>query len=254
MTRAKCVLARSSLLHSSVTIDPWSFLTQRHYPQSSLVLWTPPQETARPTHWAAATPELLFHRQNEWVESEALAGTLPRRSDNNDDATGQQLISSPKYRLECELVRDHIVEVFSRLGMTDLQVGALGVVSYPHLMHLRIRIRARWPQYDDQQLLKALHPTPAVCGFPQDVSSQLRRTIETRDRGWYTSAVGYSTPQRGWFAVMLRCAEILDPHTLRLWAGAGLTATSDPLMEWEELNTKLRWCTHPAKVRVLEVV
>ena len=233
---SKCVLSRASVLRASSAVSPWAFLQNLRYPKCSLLMWH-----TESTTWIASTPEVLFERHGERLSTEALAGTMAIDPARSLVEQQQDLLHSSRQRLECELVRDRILDVLMDCGVRQFTVSPLEVLTYPHLMHLCMQITATWPQPDDAALLTALHPTPAVCGTPPDRSKVLRNSLETRDRGWYAGALGYSTPSHAWFAVVLRCAELLDDHHLRAWTGVGLTTKSTPQAEWDELDTKLRW-------------
>lgn len=63
---------------------------------------------------------------------------------------------------------------------------------------------------------------------------------EPIDRGWYAGAAGWiEYDGNGKLAVLLRCA-LLDNNYADLFAGAGITAESDPDAEYAETELKLR--------------
>jgi menaquinone-specific isochorismate synthase len=87
-------------------------------------------------------------------------------------------------------------------------------------------------------LAAALHPTAAVCGTPTDVAREMIRELEGMDRGRYAGPVGWiGTNGDGEFGIALRCAE-LTGDTLRLFAGCGIVAGSDPEAELAEAQAK----------------
>jgi isochorismate synthase len=86
--------------------------------------------------------------------------------------------------------------------------------------------------------IAALHPTPAVCGYPKTKAARFILKKEKHDRRYYT---GYLGPWRlngevGLY-VNLRCMEI-DPQQYTLYSGVGITARSVPENEWKETNNK----------------
>jgi len=85
----------------------------------------------------------------------------------------------------------------------------------------------------------ALHPTPAVGGYPRAEALALIRELEGMDRGRYAGPVGWvDAAGNGRFAVGLRGADI-DGGRARLCAGVGVVARSDPDAELAETQAKL---------------
>ena len=92
------------------------------------------------------------------------------------------------------------------------------------------------------QLVASLHPSAAVCGAPTEVALELIRELEGMDRGRYAGPVGWlDASGDGEWGIALRCAEVdpQDPSRLRLFAGCGIVAGSQPLHELAESNAKL---------------
>ena len=88
-------------------------------------------------------------------------------------------------------------------------------------------------------ILESVHPTAAVCGTPRDVALDLITELEGMDRGRYAGPVGWmDAAGNGEFGVALRCAQLED-RALRLFAGCGIMADSDPDAELAEAQVKL---------------
>ena len=84
----------------------------------------------------------------------------------------------------------------------------------------------------------ALHPTPAVGGTPVDEAMQLIRELEPVDRDFYAGTVGWTDRQGdGEWYLSLRCGEVTG-NQIRLFAGAGIVAESDPAAEAAETSAK----------------
>jgi menaquinone-specific isochorismate synthase len=91
-------------------------------------------------------------------------------------------------------------------------------------------------------LAAALHPTAAVCGTPTGAAAALIAEIEGMNRGRYAGPVGWmDAAGDGEWGIALRCARIDpdDPARLRLFAGCGIVAGSDPEAELGESAAKL---------------
>ncbi len=93
----------------------------------------------------------------------------------------------------------------------------------------------------------ALHPTAAVCGTPTAAARALITEVEGMDRGRYAGPVGWvGADGDGEWGIALRSAELdpADPHRLRLFAGCGIVAASDPAAELAESEAKLEPMRH----------
>jgi menaquinone-specific isochorismate synthase len=88
------------------------------------------------------------------------------------------------------------------------------------------------------QLAASLHPSAAVGGTPTAEAVRLIAEIEGMDRGRYAGPVGWmDTTGDGEWAIALRSAEI-SGDTVRLFAGCGIVADSDPEAELAEAQAK----------------
>ena len=188
-----------------------------------------------------ASPELLVSRTDRNVVSHPLAGSFPRSNDPAEDQRrAEALQGSAKDRHEHALVVEAIADV-----LTDY-CSELAVPPVPELVptgtmwHLGTRITGRLadPGITALDLAVALHPTPAVCGVPPDRARAAIAELEGFQRGFYAGAVGWcDAAGDGTWVVAIRCAE-LSAQGLRLYAGAGIVAGSDPDAELAETEAK----------------
>jgi isochorismate synthase EntC len=87
-------------------------------------------------------------------------------------------------------------------------------------------------------LLRAVHPTPAVGGFPTAAALDWLAAHGERRSGWYSGGFGSVRPNGdGEFSVALRSA-LIEGSRLELQAGAGIVAGSDPAQELAETEAK----------------
>jgi isochorismate synthase EntC len=182
-----------------------------------------------------ASPERLGRVDDHLVESLALAGTL---------SAGQEVDS----RLQAEhgLVRDFVVAAMHKLG---LQPGApeLAIRQAGPLQHLATRLVAeRPPGLDALRVALALHPTPALLGWPRPQALRHIQAAETTPRDWYGGCAGVLSADgsgRGELAVLLRGAAGHRQNgrwRATAWAGAGLVAASQSEQELAEITNKHR--------------
>jgi isochorismate synthase len=190
-----------------------------------------------------ASPELLVSRNGMQVVANPLAGSAARSPDPvEDQARAARLLESPKDLHEHAVVIDAVAEAMRPFCKT-LEVPALpSLVSTQTMWHLSSRIVGEIadPSISSLTLAMALHPTPAVCGFPTELAHEAIGHIEPFDRGYFTGTVGWCDANGdGQWAVTIRCAEA-DESSLRLFAGAGIVAGSKPESELAETEAKFR--------------
>lgn len=188
-----------------------------------------------------ASPELLISRQGNKVIANPLAGSEPRSDDPViDQQRAEQLLRSEKDRREHALVIKAIEEALRPFCRTLNIPAEPSLISTPAMWHLSTTIHAELkdPATTSLQLALALHPTPAVCGYPCAEARRAISEIEPHERGLFTGIVGWcDAAGDGEWVVTIRCAEIKD-RDVRLYAGAGIVAGSDPQKELAETGAK----------------
>ena len=89
------------------------------------------------------------------------------------------------------------------------------------------------------ELLKALHPTPAVGGVPRAGAIQTIADLEGPRRNYFAGGIGWcNAAGEGEWVLGIRGAMLRGTHC-ELTAGAGIVADSTPLGEAEETRSKL---------------
>jgi isochorismate synthase len=183
-----------------------------------------------------ASPEILVRRRGEFVESEALAGTLAKANGNGSD-----LLASAKDRSEHEFVCDGIVDALAPL-CSELHVpDAPAVRELKRLYHLATPIRGRLAaDVHVLDLCERLHPTPATGGTPRERALDMILATEATPRGWYAAPVGwFDVHGDGEFIVALRSG-LVTGHAAYVHAGAGIVAGSRADKELAEAELKQR--------------
>jgi isochorismate synthase EntC len=125
---------------------------------------------------------------------------------------------------------------------TTVQANAPEVVRFTNIQHLATNVAAklREPAANALELAAALHPTPAVGGWPRAAAEKLIDELEGMERGWYAGAVGWIDARGdGEFAVALRCG-LLWEDGARLYAGVGVMPDSNAARELEETELKFK--------------
>jgi isochorismate synthase len=188
------------------------------------------------------SPELLVRRSGKMVTSRPLAGSVPRHEDSElDQRAAQRLLVSEKDRREHAVVVEAVVDCLHRHCTSIEYAREPSLVQTETLWHLGTEVRGvlKDPTTTSLELALALHPTPAVAGYPLAAANQAIGRIEASQRGFFTGAVGWCDARGdGEWAVTIRAGEV-ELNRLRLFAGAGIVAGSVPALELAETSAKL---------------
>jgi menaquinone-specific isochorismate synthase len=186
-----------------------------------------------------ASPELLIRRSGRTIASRVLAGTAWR--EHLGDEVSAELLSSAKDIAEHAYAVRSVADVLA-LACDELTVPASPVpLELANLTHLSTDIVGRLDERTPTalELAARLHPTAAVGGSPTGVARQVIRELEPMDRGRYAAPVGWIDSRGdGEFAIALRCAQV-NGRNLRLMAGCGIVADSNPETEAREAQIKM---------------
>ncbi|MFH9424879.1 isochorismate synthase DhbC [Streptomyces sp. NPDC017529] len=238
---SKVVLARTLELSTPGVLDIPAMLQRlaRRDPSGyTFALPTAPGRTL-----LGASPELLVSRRGHRVVANPLAGSTPRSADLAEDVRrAAALLESTKDLHEHAVVVDAVHRALAPY-CTDLTVPAQPTLLRTATMwHLSTTVTGTLaaPDTSALELACALHPTPAVCGTPTETARQVIAETEPFDRGFFTGMVGWGDASGdGEWVVTIRCAEA-EERSLRLYAGAGIVAASEPEAETAETGAKFR--------------
>ncbi len=189
-----------------------------------------------------ATPELLVRRERGLVTSRVLAGTIRRTGhDERDLALAAMLARSSKDLEEHEYAVRSVADALEPHCSSMNVPEAPFVLHLPNVMHLATDVAGVVHDAEtvsSLQLCEALHPSAAVGGTPTVDATALIGQIEGMDRGRYAGPVGWMDASGdGEWGIALRSAE-LHGDTVRLFAGCGIVADSDPEAELAESQAK----------------
>ena len=192
--------------------------------------------------FVGASPELLVERIGEHVRAQPMAGTAPRGTDPEADARlAADLMASPTYRHEHQITIDMVYDtLLPWCSYLDYEAEP-SIAAMANVQHLATLVEGRLSQPEPSvlELVAALHPTPAVSGWPRDLAIEWIEANEGFPRGRYGGAVGWvDAGGNGRWAVSIRCAEIDGAHA-RVFAGNGIVADSDSRTELAETEAKL---------------
>ena len=238
----KLVLARRSTFGFTAELDPLACLQTLHpwAARCYRFCFVPAPGLA----FLGVSPERLFRRQGSQLLCEAIAGTRERgHGASLDQRLELSLLGSDKDRREHDCVVRGLQESLAELCRSLTDGAGVSVVKLRQCQHLARAFRGMLHAgVGDADLVEALHPTPAVGGYPSDPAVRHIEETEAFDRGWYAGPVGWVGRDAAEFAVAIRSG-LVEGSTLAVFAGAGIVAGSDPDDEWRELDCKMRHFT-----------
>jgi menaquinone-specific isochorismate synthase len=184
------------------------------------------------------SPELLFSRNNGFINIPAIAGTILAESDNADI-----LQKSEKNIIEHELVVKDLISSLKEIGLHPEINSARSLLKAGNLWHLHTSLKMRDPGFhilSSKDLIKKIHPTAAIGGSPQKAAMNFLQRNEGWDRGLFASPLLIREGEKEVCIICIRSA-LWKRENLWQFAGAGYVAESDPELEWNECSNKMNF-------------
>jgi isochorismate synthase len=182
--------------------------------------------------WFGATPETLLTISDYHFTTMSLAGTQVY-------ADTKEVFWKSKELVEQQLVTDFIKNQLKPIS-SNLKIDKTETVKAGNILHLRSRIEGDLNKNSNlKELIRKLHPTPAVCGLPREKSKNFIIQNENYKRTYYTGFLGelnYQNKNSSLF-VNLRCMNIEEKIAF-IYVGGGITKESNAKKEWKETIAK----------------
>ena len=200
--------------------------------------------------WLGATPEILLRVENNRLTTMSLAGTQAYVK-NENPTWGQK-------ELDEQLMVTNYIANALKDKVSSFKLHGVESIRAGNLWHLRTKLTAVVHK-NISHVLKALHPTPAVCGMPLSSTRKFIQEYENYNREYYTGFLGElnlkqeieRTPNsrnqenksyraiktKTELFVNLRCMQIVGKKAI-VYVGGGITKGSVPEKEWEETVAK----------------
>ncbi len=201
----------------------------KKYPTAFVYVWFHPKVGL----WLGATPETLLKINGINFETMSLAGTQVFKENKN-------VIWEQKELEEQQFVTDYITEKLSECS--EVKQEPLKTIQAGNLLHLQTKISGKLLG-SFSELIKKLHPTPAVCGLPKLTSKKFILENENYQREFYTGFLGElnfyngKMTEKSALFVNLRCMKIENKNAY-IYVGGGITKDSNPTKEFEETFAK----------------
>jgi len=178
------------------------------------------------------------------VETRPIKGTRPRSGDPLADAdAAADLVTNPKDRAENVMIVDLMRNDLGRVCQPgSIRVDQLvGLESYRQVHHLTSVVRGQLrPGLDLVDLLRASWPGGSITGAPKVRACQRLGALEPVPRGPYCGSLFRLGADGSFDSNILIRSVMVKGQRLRVHAGCGIVADSDPAGEAEELGWKLQ--------------
>ncbi len=221
----KVVLSRKIVLKERISIVATFQNLVLTYPTAFRYLFFHPKIGL----WMGATPEQLVKINQNQFETVALAGT---------QLYSENVIWANKEIEEQQFVTDYIVTKVKD-KVNNLIISDAKTVKAGNLVHLKSFILGELTaDFQSNDLIKALHPTPAVCGLTKEKAIDFILKNEGYNRKYYAGFLGeYNKDNQTDLFVNLRCLE-LENDVVNIYVGCGITKDSNPEKEFIETENK----------------
>lgn len=229
----KVVLARRKRLRFNAPVDLNTLVNRavNSHDYSYFMLFEQGEKT-----YISRTPEQLVKVSGHELMTNAIAGTMSTA----DADAHHQLLNDEKNLKEHKIVVDSIYDDLKPY-LRHLKVGRTGLLKNRYFYHLYTQITGVVdPDTTDVlQLSCAMHPTPALGGYPKQQAAQFIQQMEG-NRGFYGAPIGYiDAAFDGEFIVAIR-SMLLTGNEAVLYAGCGVVQESTAEAELTETEIKFK--------------
>lgn len=234
-TFRKIILSRTKTVQNkNIPIDEIFYSLCTNYKNAMVFLINHPKVGT----WIGATPEMLLTLNNTKARTIALAGTQYTKTIDN-------IKWKSKEQEEQKAVMDFIEEILNKNKIKFDSKGPFTKIAAKNNNGVLTHIATEYAFELDNNifsLIKQLHPTPAVSGFPKQKAIDYINKSEGYDREYYTGFLGpinINTNKSLQLFVNLRIMKVFK-NKFKLYIGGGLNSNSVAEDEWQETENKAK--------------
>lgn len=190
----------------------------------------------------SVSPELFLHIDGSCIRTRPIKGTRPRHFDTEKDQQNAfELRTSAKEIAELIMITDLERNDLGRIcRFGSVQVPELlKQESFSHVHHMVSTVEGELNRgVDAVEAVAACFPGGSITGAPKKRAMEIIEELEPVSRGVYTGALGYfGNDGSAHFNIAIRTCQV-DRQRLVVFAGSGITASSEPIAEFHETNHK----------------
>ena len=234
----KIVLSRKSVFELQENIDPVLLLALLK--KLNIETYDFCFQNKNNNGFTGCTPELLYSRTDNKIFSEAVAGTILKgKNPEEEKKLGQNLLKSKKDSNEYKFVFDSIKNDLRKICTEVKILKEKEILKLSYAQHIYSQFEGSLkPDIDDYEIISVIHPTPAVSGYPKKNIKSLIKRYETYFRGFYAGPVGWIGKNSSEFVVGIRSA-LINKRIISIFSGAGIVKKSSYDAEWNEIENKI---------------
>ncbi|MBX3016579.1 MAG: chorismate-binding protein [Bdellovibrionaceae bacterium] len=181
-----------------------------------------------------ATPETLFELEGTTMKTMALAGSCPKA----EAVDRIPLLKDPKELKEHQIVVDDLAIRLKTLGW--MRSDPVAMIELPTLFHLITRFEVTGINKTPKEIMRHLHPTPAMGVAPRAYGYQwLKDLTDQKDRGFFGAPLFFRKDQEQSVALVAIRSLFWDAKGARIFAGCGVVAASQAEREFAEIGAKM---------------
>ena len=183
--------------------------------------------------WLGASPELLLSEEHDSLHTIALAGTQAIDGRELSEITWENKEIQEHAFIE-EFLDFYLTQAGIAFEKSDTYTAGAG-----EICHIRsdYKISGAVNKFN---LLKTIHPGPALSGFPKEQAIQYINRVEKHKRSYYTGFLGPIHSDTGLqLYANLRCMSIHE-NEVNIYVGGGITKDSIASKEWHETEMKAK--------------
>ena len=185
------------------------------------------------------TPEQLLKVENQVLSTKAVAGTIKRsQNEQEDEANIQAFLNDKKNLNEHQIVVESILNDIQPYVEDVYYNETPNILKNDHLYHLFTKIEGNLKEQSYIGLIDRMHPTPALGGYPKDEALEFIEQKEFGTRGLYGSPVGYIDVYDDCEFIVAIRSMLIKGDQATLFAGCGIVKDSDPDSEIAETAVK----------------
>jgi para-aminobenzoate synthetase component I len=195
-------------------------------------------------HLLCSSPERFLKKTGKQLISQPIKGTAPRGQNTDEDrALAEALKNSDKERAENLMITDLVRNDLARSAIPGtVKVPELfGIYTFPRVHQMISTVVAEIPDKTPvTQPIRYAFPMGSMTGAPKIRVMQEIDTIENSQRGLYSGAVGYFSPEGDFdFNVVIRSMIYDDEKKLLSYhSGSAITYDADAKSEYQECMLK----------------
>lgn len=192
----------------------------------------------------SCSPELFINfEQNRKLVTKPIKGTMPRFDNpEQDEQSKQTLAQSKKDQAENVMIVDLLrndLSVFAEIGSVKTP-KLFNIESFNQVHHMVSEIEATLkPEVNPFEVLLHSLPGGSITGAPKIRAMEIIEELEAIPRGAYCGSMGYfNFDGTGSWNILIRSIQKYQ-EDISLWAGGGITISSECDAEYQECFDKV---------------